>query len=194
MSPGGENEPSGVVHQLPLLPIDACIVINLYATTRTVEILGAAGARVVVVDQVTAEALYVLRPGAGGLEQIAIDIEPEIQSGLMTKERLSEAELSTYVRYAAELDDGEAATLSLARHRCSQVATDDRAAQTFIQRNNLPLSVVRTSDLVRRWMVSSGPSEGEVIRVLREIRDYGRFTPNELDPHSSWWRGLLDRT
>ena len=194
MSLEGENEPPPIAPQLPLLPIDACIVINLYATTRTVEILGAAGARLVVVHQVTAEALYVLRPGASGLEQRAIDLEPEIQSGLLTRAILTDAELSTYVGYAAELDDGEAATLSLARHRSSQVATDDRAAQTFIQRNHLPLGVVRTSDLVRRWMASSGASQAEVSQVLREIRDYGRFIPNEVDPHSRWWRGLLDRT
>lgn len=194
MSLEDENDPPSAVHQRPLLPIDACILINLYATTRTVDILRAAGAQVVVVNQVAAEALYVLRPGAGGLERIAIDIAPEIQGGLLAMATLSEAELSTYVRYAASLDDGEAATLSLASHRYSQVATDDRAAQNYIQRNKLDLSVVRTSDLVRQWMASSGASQVEVIQVLTEIRDYGRFTPNELDPHSSWWRGLLDRS
>jgi len=174
-----------------LLPIDACILINLYATTRTPEILRALSVQVVVVEQVASEALYVMRSIKGELVRTQIDITPEVRQGLIIRAGLIEEELADYVRHAAELDDGEAATVALAEHRASAIATDDRAAINYVTRNQLPLTVFRTSDLIRRWMDSARISPAEVSVALAEIRDCGRFVPNDLDPHADWWRTLV---
>ena len=175
----------------PLLPMDACVLINLYATTRVSDLLQAIGAHVVLVEQVAAETLYVLRPVEGALAHSPIDITPEIQSGLIIRTTLVEAELAAFVRYATDLDDGEAATIALAIHRAGRIATDDRAAINYIERNRLALTVVRTSDLVRQWMNTSGVPRVEVASVLAEIRDCGRFMPNDSDPNLQWWQSVL---
>ena len=155
------------------------------------DLLRAIGAQVVLVEQVAAEALYVLRPVEGALAHSPIDITPEIQSGLIIRTTLVEAELAAFVRYATDLDDGEAATIALAIHRAGRIATDDRAAINYIERNRLALAAVRTSDLIRHWMDISDVPRAEVAVVLAEIRDCGRFMPNESDPNFQWWQSML---
>ncbi|HEX4959298.1 MAG TPA: hypothetical protein VF173_00570 [Thermoanaerobaculia bacterium] len=117
--------------------LDACCVLNLYASGRMGEILAAFPDQWTVADAVLQEALYV-RDDQPDEKQV-VDLTGLIVSGLLAKAQLdTEAEMSLFVRFAADLGDGEAATCALAVSRQGIVATDDRKAIRLLGSLNPP--------------------------------------------------------
>src|SRR5260221_7209095 len=103
------------------LLLDACCVINLFATQREAEILAALGQPVSVAAHVAyEEALYIYSGPPENVRQskAQIQFEPLIESGLVTVASLAgEREQEMFVRLAAALDDGEAMTAAIAIER-----------------------------------------------------------------------------
>jgi hypothetical protein len=107
-----------IVFSQDCIILDACCIINLYASGQMGDILKSISKSVVVAAYVRdEEALRIFcgQAGNGTEEYERIDLQPFIDCGLLrvvTPE--TEAENITFVNFAATLDDGEAITGAIA--------------------------------------------------------------------------------
>jgi hypothetical protein len=113
-----------------LILLDACCVLNLYGGRCIHQLLRTSGLRFAVAERAAGEALYVRNVTADGTEELeSVDLHPLIADGLLRVLTIdSEVEAAAYVRFATQLDDGEAMACALAAERGAAVATDDREA------------------------------------------------------------------
>ncbi|MFM6158254.1 MAG: hypothetical protein ACKPE3_35555, partial [Sphaerospermopsis kisseleviana] len=81
-----------------------------------------------------------------------LEFEEAIQQGLLkVVDFESEEEAESFVNYAAILDDGESATCAIALHRKWAVATDDKRAISFIQKEAPYIQILSTSEIIKYW-------------------------------------------
>ena len=174
----------------PFILLDACCLINLYATRRMREILADLPARFAVAERARAEAGYVRRGGGGedAEERDPVDVGPLIAEGLLAVwEPETEAEAAMYVAFAVDLDDGEAMTCALAVHRGAVVATDDRKAKRLLGERAADVELTTTAAIIKRWAEIRQLAPAELARVLIDVQERGRFAPGRHDRLQSWW-------
>lgn len=186
-----------------LVLLDACCLINLFATGRVREILSSlpysfAAARHVVEEEVLEiEAV----PGVGtgtDRETLRPRIAALIETGILAKLEISSSEEQMeLVRFATELDDGEAETLALALTRGGRVATDDKKAIRVAEEAwasnpaGRGAPCLRTSELLFEWADLRGIEDAELARILRDVARRASFLPPKSDPHFNRWLALL---
>ena len=177
------------------LILDACCLLNLYATDRLREIAMALPYQFVVADYVLErEALYVWLPDSigGPTERIHIDVSPLVAEGLITVVRLEHPEEEAlFVDLAASVDDGEAVTGALALCRGYLLATDDRKARRILSEHGQGVGLVSTLELVKSWAEAASITDSELRHALEAIRSGASYVPGERDPHYEWWQELM---
>jgi predicted nucleic acid-binding protein len=94
-----------------------------------------------------------------------------------------EAEL--YVKFAVQLDDGEAACLAIAKSRSWIMATDDRVARRMAMEQSV--KVLGTPEIVRTWAECNCVSDGEIALAIGNIQRFAKYTPRANGPDSDWW-------
>ena len=138
-----------------ILLLDASCLLNLYATGRLLEVAQALPWQLAVVDYVMEqEALYIrtVELYEGEVETVPVDLSPLIEGGLLVVVRLETAgEEAHFVELAANLDDGEAMTGSIARNRSHAVAIDDRKARRVLGEWAPGVRLVSTLELMQQW-------------------------------------------
>lgn len=172
--------------------LDACSLINLYATRRIAEILTGHPGQFCVVDVARREAGYVFRGGAGpdAAEREAIDLTRLEASGLLaTLTAESEEELRTYIDLTLEMDDGEAMTGAIAIHRRFGVITDDRKALRILTERGVPCDT--SLNVIKEWIEREHLAVEEVQGILLDIRQRARYLPHRTHPLCSWWDDAL---
>jgi hypothetical protein len=93
-----------------------------------------------------------------------------------------------YVRFAADLDDGEAMSLAICHSRSYALATDDRKARRMAGAiKACPVRLVSTGQTLRNWAGTSAPPDSDVKRVLSAIERRARFLPPGDAPSYQWW-------
>ncbi len=172
--------------------LDACCVVNLYASRHFGRILETIPASVAVATYVRnkeARKIY------GGPDEHVmqreeqIDLQPFIDRGLLTLvSPESEAENVTYVNFAAALDDGEAITGAIAVHRHWAIGTDDRRALAFFAKAAPQLQRLSTLELMKHWVDTSDLPADVVGTALRNVRLRARYEPHAKHPLYEWWR------
>jgi predicted nucleic acid-binding protein len=175
--------------------LDACDLINLFASGRVRDILASLPATFVVAKYVAErEALYTLSDLARGIRE-PIDLAPLAAEGLVQiVDLLTDDEMATFVELTTKVEDGEAATCALALHHGYTVATDERKVLNLIRRTMPSLRVRTTSDLVKWWSEVAAIADDGVSEALRNIQSRARFTPNPHDPFIDWWDRLTRST
>jgi predicted nucleic acid-binding protein len=103
----------------------------------------------------------------------------------------SEAEATTFVDLAREMDDGEALTCALAVHRQCDVATDERKARRILSTRAPQVLVTSTLALVKQWAELAGIAKAELRAVLLNIRSGANYFPGERDPLYPWWIDIV---
>lgn len=175
--------------------IDACCLINLYATGTEDSMFQACG-ELWVPTEVQNEALRIRRFDEDDPTRLVsqdIDLSDAIAAGLIQMCQLEgQDELDAFVRFAMELDDGEASCLAIAKLRGWTVATDDRKARRIASENGIEL--ISTLELIQRWVDTMSPTEETVANVLKKIELFAKFRPRRSDPLHSWWTDLTDTT
>ena len=191
-----------------LVLLDACCLINLFASGSAEGILRALPCRWAVARYILEEEILEveaedearsdgpwadkgrlpLRPLLGGL------LEKGILEALDIGSPEEEAEL---VRFAAELDDGEAHTCALAITKQGRVATDDRKAirvfrSAWTSRGHRGEPVLRTSELLFSWADARQIARSDLVRVVRSIARRASYFPPKSDPNCERWMELLD--
>ncbi len=171
--------------------VDACTLINLYGSRRPLDVLSVIGG-MSLTPQVRRESLGLRaedteRPGE--LLHVQIDLSEAVDRRLLNICELTEAEFARMVQFAQELDDGEASSLAVAQSRQWKLATDDKKARRIAQ--ECGVSVVSSSELIRRWAEVAEADDGDLRAVLQAIQRYARFYPPATDPLFDWWQKHL---
>ncbi len=177
--------------------LDACCVINLYATRCMRGLLGAGLHQYIVAERVVSESLYVRNLPSTEIdagvreeqeEREAVNLEPFLAEHLLsviTAE--TDEEATIFVQFATQLDDGEAMTCALASARGFAVATDDRKAQRLLQELVPAVRVYSTPMLLKEWAEQTAPDAATLAQVIRDIHERARFVPGRHDPLQEWW-------
>lgn len=194
-----------------LVLLDACCLINLFATGRAEELLAGLPYELAVSGYVAADEVLEIdsiQPDEAGdpvaQEHPRLALRPLISDladrGVLELMNLETAEEEReLVRFARDLDDGEAHTAALAVTRGARVATDDRKAIRVLraawrERGDTGDPILRTSQLLFPWAEALGLADDELARLLRDVARRASFFPPRDDPHVQRWMELLQRT
>lgn len=189
-----------------LVLLDACCLLNLFATGRAEEILGALPYTFAIARYVAEKEVLEIEPeeGEGPQGSGTVALRPSIV-GMIERGLIRRLEIATHeeelalIRFAAQLDDGEAHTLALALVRESQVATDDRKAIRVAKEawSEAAAAVgdagpcIRTSELLFEWAEGENLGDDELRRIVGAITRRARFLPPRVDPWFERWMELL---
>ncbi|MBM4036372.1 MAG: hypothetical protein FJ291_31945 [Planctomycetes bacterium] len=167
--------------------IDTCCLINLVAAGHMGDWLPLLGWRWHVPSAVTGEALFLRGTDAAGKPvKEPVDLRPLTADGTLgVCEADSGQEKALYVLLAAELDDGEAVALALAKCRNWLLATDDKKCRRLAA--ELGAAVLTTPELMKRWADAASPGPAELAAALRRIEGRARFMPTHDSPMHDWW-------
>jgi predicted nucleic acid-binding protein len=168
------------------LLLDACVAINLAATGDLFEISRVLEMTFFMVDQAASEIGYLRDEVRGEIVRTPIDIESYTHAGKFKVLSLNDDELMQYVELAAIVDDGEAATIAIARSRGLQMATDDRKARRVCGELGM-LSPRRSLAIMRAFSDAAKLDEQEIRARLIRIRSRASFRPGQVDPDYKWW-------
>jgi predicted nucleic acid-binding protein len=173
--------------------LDACCVLNFCASGHFIAILKSIPAQVVVTEVVREKELITLQRLKDEENEGAVQFETAIAQGLLSVVDFeSESEEETFVNYAFELgDDGESATCAIAIHRGWAIATDDKKAVLFSQKEAPHLQVLSTLEIIKSWSEGGNLTLAELRTVLRSIRTKGRYMPHRNHPLLGWWENLM---
>jgi predicted nucleic acid-binding protein len=169
--------------------LDTCVLINLLATDRIVEIVQVVALTCLVCSAVCGESLY-LRPMEADAKPDAVDLRSLLESGVLTVCTIEGSrEEEAYVNYALELDDGEAMSLAIAQERKYALATDEKKARRIIGESAPDLLILSTPEIIRTW--AEGRDKVEIADAVRSIQMRARFRPSDADPLAGWWDAVL---
>lgn len=178
----------GLSWRIPIILLDACCVLTLFASQRFTEILAAVPARFAISARVKRESLFVSRAPV----PTPLDLQPSVDTGIITVWSLdTDAEMAEFVRLAGQLDDGEAETVALAVLRGVEVATDDRKARRVLQAHPARPRLHSTTSLVKHWADTTPVPPAEPSQALRLIQADATFRPGRNDPLRPWWESIL---
>ena len=173
--------------------LDACCILNFCASGYFIEILKSISAQVAVTEVVREKELITLQNLKNEENEGAIQFEAAITQGLLLVVDFdSESEEETFVNYAFELgDDGESATCAIAVHRGWAIATDDKKAISFSQKEAPHLQVLSTLEVIKSWAEGNNLPSAKLRAVLSAIQAKGRYIPSGNHPLLSWWEELM---
>lgn len=169
------------------LVVDADVLMNLVASGHPSDVLAANGRRGLLCPRTEAEVIY-LNPRSPGTPPELIDLGPYVTSGTLVRTVLDAAETATYVRLAAEVDDGEAQVLAVGFERGLVVATDDRRARRVATR--LGVGLLSTAELVVIWAAAPQTEAANVAPAIFDIEIRARYRPRTADPNRVAWDAL----
>jgi hypothetical protein len=181
--------------------LDACALINLFASGQFENIVRTLGLELRVVPLVfTGEALEVYTrndQGERGPREL-MNLEPLIEAGLLAVDsEPSKSEEAAFLAYAAlpAMDDGEAMTIAVAETRGGGVVTDDLPAWRALEQYAPNVPHTTTLALVRKWAETSGVDQSMIRDVLLEIEFRGRYRPSQKWPESeyAWWLSIVGK-
>ena len=178
-----------------LLLLDACCIINFFATGRIEEILRAlpyefATTRYVAAREVLSIA-GLTAPGAPLAREVISSEQLEALHDLTILDLSSEEELGEFVRFARDLDDGEASVCALAVAHGGTVATDDRKILRLLRQAQSLVPSVQTPEILYEWARLTRAPKTEIHRMLAAVRHRARFYPRRDAPRFDWWDGFF---
>ena len=177
---------------LPEVLLDACSLINFMASGVDLNAIAAANnCQFVATSIAMNETLYIAGEPPEG-ERELIDTAALVRSGALGVVELDSTDLNEYVNLARIVDDGEASTLAVAKHRGLSIATDDRRAIRLAI--ELEINVHTTAQALRRWASATSASEDAVANALRSVEGRGNFVPRRHDPDRPWWDASVHRS
>lgn len=163
------------------LIVDACCLINLDSSGQLLDIASTFSPSLAVCDIVLDEEIT-------AIEQLEGDTGLALNSKVIEKILLDDMELNLFVEYVSHMgDDGESATFAAAVNRGWSVATDDKAATSFLRKQAPEVEIVSTLDIIKYWSEVREKSQAEIQQVLLEIKNKGRYVPGKGHSLYSWW-------
>lgn len=172
--------------------LDACCVINLYATGHISSILMAVERSVAIAVYVKdVEARHIKGRTVDDADTVleAIDLLPLIKADLLhTVDTDSDEEKESYLAFAAAIgDDGEAISGAIALHRGWAMACDDVKARRYLKRVAPAVQLVSTPEILRFWAEKTSVDQNALRSVLSDIYIRASYEPRRRDPMYGWW-------
>ncbi len=179
---------------MPSAVIDACCLIDLFASGHAEAILRAAAFDWHVPVAVQSEVQFVRQHDPqqpGQTIAVAGDLAPFFSAAALRVCKPDDnQELTRFTQYAAVFrSDGEAMCLAIAESRGWIVATDDRKAIRTGQAAGL--TVVSCPELVKKWADAARPAAPILQGALKDIQFLAQFRPNSSMPCYKWWTDQL---
>jgi predicted nucleic acid-binding protein len=176
------------------LVLDACCILNFCASGNFLGILQAIPAQVVVSEVVKDQEIKTIQSLEDEENEGILQFEKAIESGLLlVVDFASEAEEETFVNTAFVLrDDGESATFALAFHRRWGIATDDKKAIAFFQKEAPQLQIISTLAIVKHWSEQENIDAAQLKITLSAIKIKGRYIPPRNHPLLTWWENAME--
>jgi predicted nucleic acid-binding protein len=168
------------------LLLDACVAINLAAAAGLDQIADALQVTFIIVSQAASEAGYLRDIVKGTAVLTPINLDQFAPSETLEILELAPGELALYLELASIVDDGEAATIALAIHQRTDLATDDRRARRLCAERGLA-EPARTVALLHAYGEAAHLTNDEIRQMLIRVRDRASFLPARSDPHLKWW-------
>lgn len=165
------------IGETSLVLLDACCLINLLATGRCEEILDRLPYR------------FATSRLVADREVLSLPLEP--MESLALLDLAAEDEIAGFVRFAEELDDGEASVCALAVARGGTVATDDRKALRVLGRVAPSIASLQTPEILHAWAHLTRATEREIKEALHAVRRRGRFHPHREAPRFECWESFF---
>jgi hypothetical protein len=175
--------------------LDACCIINIYASGRMGDILASIPRSVTVAAYVRYhEARAVYTADGSGVQEV-IDLNPYVDQGLLHMVDLVTAgENANYINFAASLgDDGEAITGAIAAERDWAIGTDDRAATKFFRQRCPQLQIISSLELLKHWAEATQIRPTELGQALRLVRIRGKYQPHARHLLYAWWQAYYNK-
>jgi hypothetical protein len=179
---------------MPSAVIDACCLIDLFASGHAEAILRAAALDWHVPVAVQSEVQFIRQHDPqqpGQTIAVAADFAPLISSAALCVCKPEDSqELTRFTQYAAVFrSDGEAMCLAIAESRGWIVATVARKAIRTGQAAGL--TVVSCPELLKKWSDAARPAKLVLHQALKDIRFLAQFVPNSSMPCHKWWNDQL---
>ncbi|HVW79364.1 MAG TPA: hypothetical protein VHB69_00285 [Mycobacteriales bacterium] len=141
----------------------------------------ALGVRLMCAAQAAAEALFLHEETDDGPVPVPVELHDiEIVE-------LAPHELADYISLAVSLDDGEAATLALARSRGWPVVTDDRKAIRIAGSLRPAVRILDTPALLKLLARALRLDDAAIANTLRMVEERASFVPSRSSPDAEWW-------
>lgn len=173
--------------------LDACIVINLFASNHMDAILESIPRPVAIAAFVHEKEVLNIYTGPDRdvtAAKEAINLQPLIDRGMLqivSHESQQEATEALKLSVAA-IDTGEAMSAAIAAHRSWSLATDDKMAISFFMRNVPDLHLLSTPELIKHWIDTARPGLAVIADALANIRKRARYAPHRDHALYQWWK------
>lgn len=178
--------------------LDACCAINLYASNQMSDILETIPVNFAIARYVYEEETLEVY---NGFEEKAtqtkerINLKSLVVNGLLTVTPLdSENEKIEFTNFTSDIDDGEAMTGSIAKHRNWSIGTDDNAAISFFKKQTPQLQVITTPELIKAWVEIANPPPEVILSSIENIQRRAKYKPYPRHPLYEWWQVQLGST
>ena len=174
--------------------LDACVIINLYASGFMQSILESIPKPVSIsayVYEMEAHRIYTGPDEDVSQETESINLELIVERELLhvvPLENGSEAAAAVSFSAATRLDTGEAISAAIAVHRSWSLATDDKMAISFLTRKEPQLHVISTPELLKYWVNVTRPDITVTSLVVENIRKRARYEPHRDHFLYEWWK------
>ncbi len=174
--------------------IDCCAFLNLYAGWGGLEELRALPYTCYICEAVYNESEFTREYGAGGvLVDVRLELNPLVDSQLLKVVRPeTDTELTDYVDFAQEVDDGEAQALAIAKHRRYLLLTDDRKAASIAARPDVAVATITTVGVLQEWQQHNHIDARALQQVMQRISVLARFAPPRNTADWLWWLAQLN--
>jgi len=185
---------SDVLFPYDAVILDACVIINLYASGHMQSILESIPKPVSIaayVYEMEAQRIYADSDDDMAMETESINLQPFVQSELLhvvPLENGSEAAAAVSLSAATRLDTGEAISAAIAMHRSWSLATDDKAAISFFARQAPRLHLISSPQLLKHWVDVARPHSTTTGLAVENIRKRARYEPHHDHPLYEWWK------
>jgi hypothetical protein len=175
---------------MPSVILDACGILNLYASGRFVPILIELNNAWYLPAAVERESQQYRQPDPDDPEKLIvlpIDLAPAIESGIITRCNCeSDEEVQLYVELASKIgDDGESMGLAIAKCRGWSVLTDDKKARRIAM--EMGVAVLATTEVIKQWAETAKPKAADLSIVLEAIERFANYRPGRGAENYGWW-------
>lgn len=168
--------------------LDTSIALNLLAAEVGVPVIESIGVPCFMASASVGETIYI-RSADPNRPPEPVSVDSWLTRGcVQIVEPENRLEEEIYVRFAVDLDDGEAMSLAICRARGFALATDDRKARRIASQLPSPgVALISTSEMVNHWANKTGAERDRLRRTLKAIEQRARFIPPHDDPLRDWW-------
>ena len=176
--------------------LDACGLINLYASGRFESILAELKHDWYLPSAVKREAQHIKQDDPedpSRLLSVAIELDRAFAAGILKPcDCETDAEVEGYIELLSLIrDDGESMGIAIAESRGWRIVTDDRKARRIAAERKV--ATLSTPELIKAWAEASRAETSMVAQVLENIQKYARVTPYRGLPGYAWWHAMIGR-